>query len=225
MNQLKGCHRHDVIKLLKNKKGNIGVELGVAEGLFSSRMVSSGFFSNFFGIDKYDDRHDVNEYKKALKQIGLFSDYSLLKMTFEEAYDLFDDESLDFIYIDGYAHNGENGGTTIFEWSKKVKIGGVISGDDYHEVFPLVVEAVDEFVKLSGFYLHIATEVENNSYSYYPSWAVIKQKETSHLFSPLALVKKGSKAKRPRIKVSTYIKVLVSNLLPKKFVNFLKKYL
>ena len=58
MKVLEGYFRHDITKLLSKKEGNIGVELGVAEGVFSSRMVQSGVFSKFFGVDKYNDIHD-----------------------------------------------------------------------------------------------------------------------------------------------------------------------
>jgi hypothetical protein len=49
---LEDSFRHDVIKLLNKPHGNMGVELGVAEGVFSDRMVKSGAFEIFYGIDK-----------------------------------------------------------------------------------------------------------------------------------------------------------------------------
>jgi hypothetical protein len=42
----------------------------------------------------------------------------------------FEDESLDFVYIDGH-HGFKFVTEDIWEWSKKVKKGGVISGHDY----------------------------------------------------------------------------------------------
>lgn len=96
--RLNGWHRHDVLRLLGDQKGLIGVELGVAAGEFSRRMVDSGRFSTFFGIDMYADTHDIHQYKSALRHVGLMGPYKLLRMSFEEAQDLFEDESLDFIY-------------------------------------------------------------------------------------------------------------------------------
>ena len=138
-----GWHRQDVLRLLGDRSGMIGVELGVAAGEYSRRMVDSGRFETFFGVDMYADTHDVAQYKEALRHVGLFGPYKLLRMTFDEAYDLFPDESLDFIYIDGYAHTGQEGGDTIWKWARKVRVGGLIAGDDYHADWPLVVEAVD----------------------------------------------------------------------------------
>jgi hypothetical protein len=224
INFLKNSRRHDIVKLLKSKSENIGVELGVAKGVFSSRMVSSGYFSHFFGVDIYSDTyHDTDEYKETLVRIGVFSNYKLFRMSFDDALDLFEDESLDFVYIDGYAHNGEEGGQTIFNWSKKVKIGGVIAGDDYHEDWPLVVDAVNEFIKSTGFKLNLTLIVEDDLYSNYPSWAVIKTTETKNKKSPNHLVKKGRIAQRPKKNLLKYsVNKIVHLVLNKKIINFIK---
>lgn len=175
----KDIQRHEIISLLPDQTGNIGVELGVAAGVFSSRMVASGVFAQFFGVDLYTDTHDVNQYKQALRAVGLYENYKLLRMSFDQAYDLFADESLNFVYVDGYAYSGEEGGETIFKWARKVKNGGVIAGDDYHADFPLVVEAVNAFVEEYDFELVLTTKVEPDTrYSSYPTWAVVKTKAT-----------------------------------------------
>ncbi len=167
-------HRHDVVNLLDGND-NLGVELGVAEGVYSERMVASGRFKSFIGIDMYADVHDIIHYKRALSRVGLFKNYHLLRMKFDEAIDLFEDNSIDFIYVDGYAHTGEEGGETIFSWFKKLKIGGVMAGDDYSESWPLVVKAVDEFATQTGLELHITGKTETNAaYCRFPSWAVVK---------------------------------------------------
>lgn len=175
-----GWHRHDVLRLLDDRTGLVGVELGVAAGEYSRRMVASGRFQTFFGVDMYADTHDVAQYKQALRHVGLFGPYKLLRMTFDEAYDLFPDESLDFVYIDGYAHTGQEGGETIWKWARKVRVGGLIAGDDYHGDWPLVVEAVDTFATEAGFDLVQTTVIETaTSYSGYPSWAMLKSAPTA----------------------------------------------
>jgi hypothetical protein len=196
--RLEGYYRHDVVRLLPEGSDFVGAELGVAGGGFSCRMVESGRFRLFFGVDMYADTHDVEQYKAALRHVGLEAPYKLLRMSFAEAFDLFQDESLDFIYIDGYAHSGQEGGETIWHWARKVKTGGVISGDDYHEDWPLVQEAVDQFADEAGFELCITTEVEPSvEYSAHPSWAMIK---TRPIVSepPERLLKRG-KEKAARV--------------------------
>jgi len=143
---LEGKNRYDLIKLL-DKNNLIGIELGVAGGLFSKNMIDTGKFKTFFGIDKYSDHHDIEQYKSAIKYVGLLENYKLLKLDFDDAIDMFDDQYFDFIYIDGYAHNGQKGGETICKWIKKVKPGGLLCGDDYDKKFPLTLEAVNYIKK------------------------------------------------------------------------------
>lgn len=194
MRELEGARRHDILHLLGDRSGLIGVELGVAGGGFSKRMVDSGRFDTFFGIDMYADTHDTAQYKAALRHVGLYAPYRLLRMSFAEAYDLFDDESLDFIYIDGYAHSGQEGGETIWHWARKVKLGGVIAGDDYHDDWPLVKEAVDLFAHATGFELCVTTIVEPEvDYAAHPSWGMVKTAPVTGE-PPAELVARGKSA-------------------------------
>ena len=67
---LPGTDRFAVIDRLP-PTGNVGIELGVAAGSFSARMVQSGRFARFVGVDVYADGHNTAEYKKALLAVGL----------------------------------------------------------------------------------------------------------------------------------------------------------
>ena len=170
--------RISVLDHLPEGQHGLAVELGVAEGGFSNQLVFSKRFNWVVGVDMYADDHDTEEYKLALRRVGLFENYKLLRMRFDEALDLFPDESIDFLYIDGYAHTGEDGGRTIIDWSRKVSVGGVIAGDDYDEAWPLVRRAVDYFVACTGFELHVTERTaEGVRYNEYPSWAVCKTSE------------------------------------------------
>jgi ubiquinone/menaquinone biosynthesis C-methylase UbiE len=172
-NILPDSFRHDVIRHLEGKN-NIGIELGVATGIFSKRMMDSGKFKKFFGVDIYGDIHDTNEYKNTLANIGLMENYNLLRMAFEDAIELFEDNSFDFIYVDGFAHTGEEGGQTLFDWYKKLKPGGIIAGDDYDNDWPLVKWAVNDFAIKAGSKLWMTEKIENTAYSMYPSWFIEK---------------------------------------------------
>jgi predicted O-methyltransferase YrrM len=57
---------------------------------------------------------------------------------------LYEDESLDFIFIDA-AHDYQNVKNDINAWFPKVKKGGIIAGHDYVKGWHDVVKAVDEF--------------------------------------------------------------------------------
>lgn len=172
---LSGFYRHDILNFLSGNH-NIGIELGVAEGVFSTRMINSKKFRMIYGIDMYADHHNTDEYIKVLKNIGLRSDYKLLRLKFDEALSLFDDNFFDFIYVDGYAENGEEDGKTIIDWYKKLKKGGILAGDDYYEKkWPLVVKAVNNFSMSIGAELMVTELTEKGTpYCKYPSWAIIK---------------------------------------------------
>lgn len=170
--------RFDLVHLLPSDVSLIGIELGVAAGEYSAKMVESGRFSMFWGIDMYADTHDTAQYKEALLTVGIDKNYKLLRMTFDEAIDLFPDHYFDFMYLDGYAGNGFEGGQTLRKWASKVKIGGVIAGDDYHDECSLLKRIVDEFVEQNELEL-MTTEgaFDFSAYGHYPSWAVYKTKE------------------------------------------------
>lgn len=167
-------HRWNVIDSLTGRE-NIGIELGVAAGSFSARMVQSGKFHQFFGVDVYGDTHDITEYKKALRTVGLRSNYHLLRMTFDDALDVFPDNFFDFIYVDGYAHTGEEGGRTLIDWYAKLKPGGVMAGDDYDaQRWPLVVWAVHHLVAQLGLSLKVTDQVQDAAYNKFRSWFFTK---------------------------------------------------
>ena len=174
-------YRHECVSFLPTN-GCIGIELGVAAGNFSARMVESGKFKKFYGVDLYEDHHDTNEYISALKLVGLDSCYTLLRMSFDEAIELFDDNYFDFIYFDGYAHTGEEGGKTFADWFKKLKIGGIFAGDDYHDDWPLVKCAVNDMVIKIGCEINLTGKEESTIYNEYPTWFFKKEAEVE--FAP-----------------------------------------
>lgn len=169
-----GTERFDVINSLPAEK-NLGIELGVAAGSFSARMMQSRRFKRFYGVDIYGDTHDIGEYKKALRAVGLHRNFHLLRMTFDQALDLFPDNHFDFIYCDGYAHTGEEGGRTLLDWYAKLKPGGVMAGDDYDLAhWPLVVWAVHHLVAQLGVPLQVTDLVTDAPYNRYRSWFFTK---------------------------------------------------
>jgi hypothetical protein len=143
------------------------VELGVASGSFSKMILENGSCSRLWSIDRWSDHHDISEYIKASNMLaGINPGVSLtMRMTFEEALPHFGDESLDAIYIDGYAHAGQEDGATLAGWWPKLKRGGLFAGHDYHPQWPKTIEAVDRFAAENGFEFKLT--VESNGF---PSW-------------------------------------------------------
>ena len=225
--------RHEIINE-RDTSDCIGIELGVAGGHYSQRMMGSGRFRKFYGVDIYEDHHNTKEYIGALKTIGLEKNYCLLRMSFDEAIDLFDDAYFDFIYFDGYAHTGEEGGKTFSNWFKKLKVGGMFAGDDYHDDWPLVKWAVNDMVTKIGCDLNVTIKTENTYLNRYPTWFFIKEKECNFT-SDTALLKLGTKIRNStRKKASSEITLTIdqiSSILKQvklkqpKIANSLKKLL
>lgn len=171
MMQLK--YRHEIVHLVK--ENGIGIELGVAQGEFAERILKINRLSQFHGVDKYDDHHDEREYLKTLKRLMVYKNYTLHRMTFDDALKLFPDEHFDFIYIDGYAHTGQNNGKTLHDWYAKLKSGGIFSGDDYCPQYQKTIDIVDKFVKEKNLELHLIKCFENTIWSRNPTWYCYKK--------------------------------------------------
>ena len=166
-------YRHEILHLVK--QDGIGIELGVAKGEFAERILKMDMLSEFHGVDKYDDHHDEKEYQQTLKRLMKYKNYTLHRMTFIDALKLFPDNHFDFIYIDGYAHTGQENGKTLDDWYKKCKIGGIFSGDDYCVQYKKTIKSVDEFVKKHDLELHLIKCFENTIWSRNPTWYVYKK--------------------------------------------------
>jgi hypothetical protein len=167
--------RWHVAKLVR--PAGVGIELGVARARFASMLLDNTDLDYLYGVDMYADRsHTLDQYRAALKLMDRHRRrYSLLKMRFDEALPLFDDDFFDFIYIDGYAHTGEENGQTLYDWWPKLKEGGVFAGDDYTPAWPLVRSAVDKFAAEHGLDVFVITPATTGQSSYSPTWFAIKK--------------------------------------------------
>jgi SAM-dependent methyltransferase len=171
--------RSDVLNFVTNPKG-VGIELGVAEGSFSEMILRATEATDFYlySVDMWagDRGHNVDEYRRTIVRLEPWkARNTILKMTFDDALPLFADSYFDFIYVDGYAHTGEEDGKYFRDWWPKLKPGGIMAGDDYHRDWPRVVAAVDAFSKEVSRELHlIPNETKVDKWSQYPSWFLIR---------------------------------------------------
>ena len=76
--------------------------------------------------------------------------YKAIKATSKAAARKFKEESLDVVFID-LTHTYEAVKEDIKLWLPKVKKGGYIAGDDYHENWKGVIQAVDELLPHATF--------------------------------------------------------------------------
>lgn len=144
-----------VIEFLKDnfKSELVGVEIGVYKGLNALEMLQNLPLKKLYLIDPY---LEYPEYKdpcwnvKSQKDFDKYwyiahenlKDYNV-EFVRQKSQDAEIPDNLDFVYIDGN-HSYEYTKADIDKYYTKLKIGGVLSGDNYNQDYQGVINAVDE---------------------------------------------------------------------------------
>ena len=160
--------REELIRQLVNT-GDVVIELGVAKGVFSDYILRNTKCKKLISVDSWagDRGHDNKEMAECKKRLKKFGDRSEIhKATFTDFLALIEDNSIDFIYVHGYAHTANDNGKTFEQWWSKLKPKGVMAGHDYGTKFGKNKEAVERFCKRlrKKFY---TTEDHNGNSSWY----------------------------------------------------------
>lgn len=102
-------------------------------------------------------------YECFLKNMEPVKDYIIpIRMLSTQASKQFEDESLDFVFIDA-SHDYDSVKEDINSWWPKIKIGGILAGHDYK--FKGVNKAVHEFIDSHGLQLD---DIGQGSWCLYP---------------------------------------------------------
>lgn len=165
-----------------------GVEVGVCDGRYSKVLMDTIPGLRLFGIDPYfeydgdsKNRHQEHHDKhlhNARAILMPLKGYSLILSRSVDAVELFQDNSLDFVFIDAN-HTYEAVKEDITTWYPKVRSGGVLSGHDY---YPFksgkggVIPAVTDFIERTGEELQ-TTEWDKEAHKddQQPDWYIIKK--------------------------------------------------
>lgn len=152
-------HRADLYKLLP--ENSIAIEIGVAEGQFSRDILNWPNIKKLYSIDSWKTLnqkgdggseqtwHDAN-YVNTVKLLTPFGERSvILKQMSSAAVFNFEDNSIDFIHLDG-DHSYDGVLSDLIAWYPKMKSGSVISGHDYLMTQYGVNQAVADFTKKMG---------------------------------------------------------------------------
>lgn len=136
--------RQQLIKLFPNYRSARGVEVGVQEGKFSAQILE-GTLGKLYMVDSwryfegYDDIANVTDGEhsaKMLSALQLTEEFKSRRCVINElsveAAKIFPDEFFDWIYIDA-AHDTASVIADLEAWLPKLKLGGIMSGDDYFE--------------------------------------------------------------------------------------------
>ena len=168
-----------------NKKDLIGVEVGVLEGWHALDMMENLPVKKLFLVDPWKAYGEYSEsvgnprksqnalderMKVAQKVLKKYGDKVVFIRKFsDEASKLIENESLDFVYIDGN-HQYEFAKKDVESWYPKVKKGGTIGGDDYTSSPETETERFGVFRAVNEFFKKLKKEV----YFYHRDWWVIK---------------------------------------------------
>ncbi|HUV42443.1 MAG TPA: class I SAM-dependent methyltransferase [Patescibacteria group bacterium] len=135
-----GSSRNDLPGFFKEMGYQIGAEIGVYKGWFSRKFCKAGlkiyaidYWTPYPGFDRVEDARVERQeylYHRAWKLLSRYENATVVRKTSMEALKNFENESLDFVYIDGN-HILKYVAEDIDGWSKKVRKGGTIAGHDY----------------------------------------------------------------------------------------------
>ena len=151
------------------EKNPIGVELGVARGIFSKKIINKYNFKTFYMIHRWRSIKSISRYLKLIKYSNQITKTEVITLRgmFNEFVSSFSDNFFDFIYIDGCAHTGQKKGQTIRDWLPKIKDNGVICGHDYCEEYPKTKHYVDLIGEENNFNINVIGNTDGHASWYY----------------------------------------------------------
>lgn len=133
--EIPNCGRDEFAQFLYEDMGyRVGAEIGVNRGEYSKVLCEAGL--KVYAVDcweNYEGYKRSGKYKsnkdEAIENLKGLDCEIIHKYSADAAKD-FEDNSLDFVYIDGN-HTLPYIVMDIFLWERKVKKGGIIAGHDY----------------------------------------------------------------------------------------------
>lgn len=136
--EIPNAGRNDLPNLFKKLKFQVGAEIGIYKGDFSKILAAPGYklyaidpwkiypgFENARGQKRVDFLYEHTQ-----RALTPFKNIEIIRKTSMEAATDFPDNSLDFVYIDGN-HEFRYIAEDLYEWTKRVRPGGIVSGHDY----------------------------------------------------------------------------------------------
>lgn len=169
--EIPDASRDELPEFFKQMGYTVGAEIGVYKGEFTQKFCEVGL--KMYAVDpwhSYDASGRIQESKErqdflyghTKRFLSPYNDCTIIRKTSMDAIHHFKDRSLDFVYIDG-DHSFKHIAEDIYEWTWKVKKGGVVAGHDYLSTIPraqrmifhvgAVVEAYTKVFGINNWYI------------------------------------------------------------------------
>ena len=142
-------------ELSESLNGSKMIEIGSYMGESTMLFASTKLFDKIYSIEPHSGFEEFNQVtnftwedvKKEYKlNTRFFNNIEHIKNFSYNVVDMFDDDSIDFIYIDG-RHDYESVKLDLELYLPKLKNGGIIGGHDYNKNnWPEVCRAVNEVI-------------------------------------------------------------------------------
>lgn len=124
-------NRLDLAKYFNELGFKKGAEVGVFGGYYSEVLCKAIPGLDLTCIDIWGWGKYQRAEEECLERLRPYNTTIIKKYSVEAAQDV-PDGSLDFVYIDA-AHDYENVKKDIEAWAPKVRVGGIIAGDDFYQ--------------------------------------------------------------------------------------------
>ncbi len=137
-------NRLELAKLFATLNFKTGAEIGVRGGEYSELLCQTiPTLEKLYAIDPwevvmedpssmvYGESAQHHYYREAVKRLEKYPQVEIVRKLSYDAVKDIPYNSLDFVYIDG-AHTFDYVMLDLIEWTKRVRPGGIVSGDDYY---------------------------------------------------------------------------------------------
>lgn len=189
--------RDQMGELFKELGFKKGVEVGVEKGIYSEVLLKANpdlelycvdpwiveaYESGIHAVDSEQEKFD-GRYEECKARLSPYKNAKMIRKMSMDAVNDFEDESLDFVYIDAN-HDFPNFINDLHQWKKKVKMGGVVYGHDYavfsykkHNHVKRALDAYARCYRMIPFFVLGSMEMNPGEIrDKYRSWLWIKDK-------------------------------------------------
>jgi len=188
--------RKDFAQVINELGLKTGVEIGVHKGDFSEHILANSNIEKMYSVDawledqettkavrKHCDRGKMEScYQETAAKLSKFGNRStIIRDLSENAVKQFEDESLDFVYIDA-SHIFTGYTLDLINWWEKTRWGGFFSGHDYWRKYRYDVMFATNGFCMEKKQLFFLTTEERQFPQFAPSWWLIKTKRMRRVF-------------------------------------------